>query len=1177
MSSIRYIALLLAFLPVNLLGQAATLPYQTGFDSSPTGWTSTTINGTSWELGIPSAAGTQGSFSAPNCWGTDLDSGYRANSHSFLTSPVLLAGSAFTPYIQFRQFRYMSTGLDGFHLELSINGQPWTLLNAINPGDTSNWYNSVSLFTTGHAGFTGISSGGWQSSGIRLPSMQSGDSIRVRFVFRSNASFGSAQPGVFIDNFEVFDSTFASIDVMPVSITYPGNSLPAPQTTPLKVIVRNQSLVVIDSIRVGFSVDGSPFTQQTLAFGLPPSFADTFLFGSVNWSAGPHTLSVVASTSGDASPWNDTLTTSIQVQNISNLTSIPYFNDFETDTSGWRAVTTGVTQWEYGTPAFGSTNGAFSGLKCWDINLYTGYGPSAFAVLESPPFDFSQSLAPYISFALKNVTENAWDGVRLDYTLNNGTTWLVLGTVNDPLAQEWYNDLSINSTNLPGWTGVNSNWKLPRYRLNSFAGTSFVKFRFVFSSDISINLDGVSLDDFRIDELPSHDLVLDSVLLPYFSYPTGNASGPVRLRVTNNGGQPASGFTYSYQVNNGPLIIQTYSGTLAAGASLYFSLPGFILQQGIQTLCAQINWSPDVDPSNNYSCVAVAGVPTDTLTYDAGFDQGPAGWVQRSYGPGSSSTRWEWGTPQYGSTNTAHSPPFAWDINLDSAYAANVTCELYTPIFDLSNALQPVLSFWQNRAVHYNSDGLRIDYRLNQDSTWFTLGITNDANGTNWYNIFQISSSLNMAWHGYSGGWIKSSYNLDAIQPGTGTIQFRFVFSSGLGGADGVSIDDFQLRTDYVYDASLTAIPSPSGILIAGAQVPLEVNLKNEGSQTITGLSISSRINGGIINTIPWTGNLLRDSSVTVNLGLATVNAGPNNVEAWVNWAADQYAVNDTIRSPFTGLPTQTLPYFEDFESGDGFWYNALNTPGTRWEYGTPGFAPLNSAFSGSYCWDVNLTTPYGNLAYAVLASPAFNISGMQEVLIDFWHSRRTETDVDGTFLEYSIDGVNWQVLGQLNDSLGSNWYNGSLYGGRSGWSGIGTGWTRSSYRFKPAPGTAGIRLRFIFLSDASIVDAGFSIDDVRISLSTGVDENPTPANGITVYPNPAQHLLNIRVLGKESQVERIRITDTRGAIVKEITSGFMPTELIQLDTESISGGIYSVTVLRKDGSRQCAPFVILE
>lgn len=1177
MRPLLLITLLHLLMPVSVLGQSVLLPYQTGFDILPTGWVSSTVSGTSWELGTPSAAGTQGAFSAPNCWGTDLDSGYRANTHCILASPVFLANTSFNPYVRFRQFRYLSSGLDGLYLEWSQNGQAWTLLNATNPGDTSNWYNSPSLFTTGLPGFTGISAGGWQSSGIRLPVLQPGDSIRFRFIFRSNASFGSAQPGVFIDNFELFDSTFASIDVRPVSITYPGNSLPAPQTTPLRVIVRNQSLMVVDSIRVGFSVDGSPFAQQTLAFNLPPSFSDTFLFGSINWSAGVHSLRVVASTAGDASPWNDTLTTTVQVQNLPNLTPVPYFNDFENDTTGWRAVPSTVSVWEYGTPAYGSTTGAFSGSKCWDINLYSGYGSNALAILESPAFDFSQTASPYISFALKCVTESNWDGLRLDYTLNNGTTWMVLGYPNDPLAQNWYNLNTINSSNLPAWSGQFPNWTLPRYRLGALAGTSSVKFRFVFTSDASINIDGVSIDDFRIEELPSHDLALDSVLLPAFSYISGSSSAPVRLRITNNGAQPATGFTYAYQINGGPATSQVFSSTLAPGASAYLVLPGFIVQPGIQNICAQLSWSPDIVPSNNNSCIVAAGVPTDTLTYNTGFDQGPAGWVERSFGPGSSSTRWEWGAPQYGTTSSAHSPPFAWDINLDSTYAANTTCELYSPIFDLSNALEPVLSFWQNRAVNFNYDGLRIDYKLNQDSVWIPLGIVNDANATNWYNTWQITSSMRVAWHGFSGGWIQSTYNLDAIQPGTGTIQFRFVFNSGLGGADGVSIDDFQLRTDYQYDASLTSIPSPQGVLIAGAQVPVQAVLKNEGSQPITSLSISYRTNAGIVTTIPWSGILLRDSSTTVNLGVATIAPGTNSVEAWVSWPADQDASNDTARTTCTGLPTQSLPYFEDFESGNGFWYNALNTPGTRWEYGTPGFAPLNSAFSGTQCWDVNLTTPYGNLAYAVLASPAFAIASMQEVLIDFWHNRRTETDVDGTLLEYSTDGVNWQVLGEVNDSLGSNWYNGSLYGGRSGWSGIGAGWTRSTYRFKPAAGTAGIRLRFIFLSDASIVDAGFSIDDFRLSLSTGMDKNPEEAHNIVIYPNPARNLLNIRLSGTANPVERIDVADATGSVIKEITQGSQPTDEIQLSTENLSGGIYFLMVYRNDGTRQRIPFVILD
>jgi hypothetical protein len=67
------------------------------------------------------------------------------------------------------------------------------------------------------------------------------------------------------------------------------------------------------------------------------------------------------------------------------------------------------------------------------------------------------------------------------------------------------------------------------------------------------------------------------------------------------------------------------------------------------------------------------------------------------------------------------------------------------------------------------------------------------------------------------------------------------------------------------------------------------------------------------------------------------------------------------------------LPYFQDFEAGNGGWTDASIDTLTRWEYGTPNFSPTNTAHSGIYCWDISLDSSYSNNANATLTSPVIN------------------------------------------------------------------------------------------------------------------------------------------------------------------------------------------------------------
>lgn len=109
------------------------------------------------------------------------------------------------------------------------------------------------------------------------------------------------------------------------------------------------------------------------------------------------------------------------------------------------------TLWERGMPAFGATTGTFSGVKCWDINLNTGYQSNAKEALYSPYFDFTLTGLPALSFAMNINSEFMWDGLRMDYTIDSGLTWQVLGTANAPptVATNWYTNVSLNSSQNP--------------------------------------------------------------------------------------------------------------------------------------------------------------------------------------------------------------------------------------------------------------------------------------------------------------------------------------------------------------------------------------------------------------------------------------------------------------------------------------------------------------------------------------------------------------------------------------------------------------------------------------------------------------------------------------------------------------------------------------------------------
>ena len=1450
-TSIR-IALFLILHSICSQGQITSFPYFEDFTTSPTNWTVTTVSGTAWDFGIPSAPGTIGSYSSPNCYGTDLDSGYRANTTSYLTSPRFDISSLVNPLFSFYQFRYLSVGLDGMHVEYSTDDITWFRLGTVNSTSGFNWYNTSSIVATGLPAFTGNSST-WIQSGYYLNSLTTG-LIRLRFVFRSNLNFGSSQPGIFVDDVRIENSTSVIADL--AASTIPGFN--GPYQTGIKQAltfrVLNFSSIQIDSARIGYLLNGNVVMNTMTFLDLSPGEADTFALDSVtlpagnfsikafvaipndpnnnndttlrtgtstsiatlpytddfetlpslwynnsffntNWELGmpnfdlttgthsgiqawdvnldtnyfasancelispifsiPSTglqelsfwqnryleptwdgmridystnggstwtplgyygdplgtnwydFSVINSSnwsgwSGNSNGWvkssyklsafvgepqfqlkfvftsdnsgqydgisiddfsilpipdyeavyistNDNILNPVQGQTsgpiymkfwnngsqpittftaqytingilqqsqLFNLTvlpfdtatllmpgftaptgvftfcgkiilsgdidttnnevcfqttpqiavQVPYIEDFETPGSpGWYAISsTPGTDWELGYPAFGLTTGTHSGNNCWDINLSSTYGANALSYLYSPSINLNTLTSNQLSFWMNIASENFWDGTRLEYSTDGGFSWTMLGYYGDPIGINWYNNVSLNSSSLPGWAANSLGWVQARYRLDAFQGESDFRLRYVFTSDQSITTDGFSIDDFQVTPIPDFDAEITNAYSSSQFPPAGYNTGNIVLSIANVGGQSFNGFNYSYSINGAPAQTALYTGTLATLDTTILVLPGFIPSATNYTICVYVSQANDPNQTNDTICFEIKGTPVYTPYFADDFDGADLGWNQLTTGaPG---TNWQLGTPSYGSTNSAYSAPNSWDINLATNYTPNAKTALISPWFDISTATNPILSFMQNRGLNSTLDGYQLQWKIPSDTTWHVLGNLNDPTGTNWYNLANFSSNNLPAWSGNSNGWINSTLPISFMSSFNQLIQFRFLFLSGqfTSSSDGVSIDEFKIEVALANDADLISIVSPGSVAIENSATAVEVLLRNNGSVPLTALTFKYRHNGGPIISHSWTGNLAYDSTEIVLLPSFLPTAGTNDLLIFVEWANDQFHINDTVRHTFNAIATSGLPYSNDFESGNGFW-TTENTPFSTWEYGSPTFAPTNSTHSGSNCWDINLTTPYGNIATSKLTSPIFDLGNNTTITISFWQNYATEFAADGLLIEYSTNGVTWQPLGTIGDPNGTNWYNATIFQGKEAWCGNSGGWVNSIYNYQKPWGNNFLQLRYVFVSDVALVNAGVSIDDINITGIVGLSD--ISESLVVISPNPANDFVSIFNGRNNNKIQLIQLFDATGKLLFSQVGNNEPSQI--LETGNLSSGIYSVVLHFQDGSRQ--------
>jgi hypothetical protein len=100
-------------------------------------------------------------------------------------------------------------------------------------------------------------------------------------------------------------------------------------------------------------------------------------------------------------------------------------------------------------------------------------------------------------------------------------------------------------------------------------------------------------------------------------------------------------------------------------------------------------------------------------------------------------------------------------------------------------------------------------------------------------------------------------------------------------------------------DAGIAAL-SPSGSVNPGVPVPINVELKNTGVDTLEKVRIYYSINDSVYPYVSWVGSLLNKQTDTVTINTYTFGSGVYNIKAWTslpNDSIDGDKTNDTLSS----------------------------------------------------------------------------------------------------------------------------------------------------------------------------------------------------------------------------------------------------------------------------------------
>lgn len=227
----------------------------------------------------------------------------------------------------------------------------------------------------------------------------------------------------------------------------------------------------------------------------------------------------------------------------------------------------------------------------------------------------------------------------------------------------------------------------------------------------------------------------------------------IEVRIANLGASPESNFQVSFQLNNGSVITENFSGTITNGgnATFTFSSGLSITTGGLNTLKVFTSLAGDVNRANdtinfNFSPRISSFPYLETFESDNG-----------GFSAGGTNSTWVWGARNKAKTGQSGEGTKCWtNGGLTGYYSNSDASYLRTPCYDFSNLSNPYIAFQFLVEVEYNYEVVSFQYSTNGGSSWQNLGANGDPDDCetqNWYNNGRPGWSGNASSYPCSFGW----------------------------------------------------------------------------------------------------------------------------------------------------------------------------------------------------------------------------------------------------------------------------------------------------------------------------------------------------------------------------------------------------------------------------------------
>jgi len=844
------------------------------------------------------------------------------------------------------------------------------------------------------------------------------------------------------------------------------------------------------------------------------------------------------------------------------IREFPYKDNFESQSDLMQLITTvfdpvylhndwyndrdddGLDWWPVRGPAYQKDNGPREGYNGKYLYTETFFQPKlpVTSNLISPSFDIMSCNKPQLKFYYHIWSEfNDIGTLHIDLYKENTDTWVE--DIIEPLTQYDVDD-----------------WKCCMVNLSDYKFDGTIRFRFRMESSESIR-NSIAIDDFEISETKSHDFELLTVE-PQTAEKLFTSNESISIDLLNMGqntyeagtsipvGLKINGNTYNENINI-PEAISTYD-------TIHYI---FDKKADFSDLTQRYNMSVWSDYSNDQYHI------NDSITnqFIQSYTETTSHCVANYYFIGIGYFKLDGITPQFSAENIT-------------------TCE---------NTTTEGYSLYNEKAIRMYA-GEKYDFALKcltpppelqiqSTGVFFKIWIDFNHDGSfaaeesvfenNWADYIFVTDSIeipsNLAITGKTRLRVRASIHKEDLEGNGDGDSFL------LGETEDYIVD---LRTYPKYDIAITEFDKmpTSGINLPAAQ-KIFFNIQNKGLLDIS-KDKTIKFAYSINNSEATEQSFSLDSDLkpeqvaqfsfnqTINLSVQ----GEYAIKLWLA-SADENEINDTLIYRVQCLDlTNAENYFEDFESGNGNWFDASEGNNAVWEHGTPSKATLNQAANGDNCWVTKLTENYPNNARLVLQSPVFDFKNITDPKISFSMFIKTEKDWDGMILEVKKSEENWEKIGIKADGFYNNdkTENSDWNFGTPWWSGDLGGWVNKTIALPELSKLSEVSFRFRFNSDQYENEDGAAIDDFKIEgYTTGMNDIQNQ-NDFIVYPNPSNGLLNIAFNQsmKNNSVIEIQSISGKTLYLKSINTENQET---QLDLSYLHEGLYIVRIVNASQTLQ--------